>query len=43
MVAAIMPVALVHQGLAVLCWVLILRARHRALYPVTTSLRGAKA
>jgi len=43
MVAAIMPVALVHQGLAVLCWVLILRVRHRALYPVTTSLRGAKA
>jgi cytochrome c oxidase assembly protein subunit 15 len=43
MVAAIMPVALAHQGLAVLCWVLILRARHLSLYPVATSLRGATA
>ena len=42
MVAAIMPVALAHQGLAVLCWVLILRARHLSAYPITTSLRGAK-
>ena len=40
---AILPVALSHQALAVLCWVLILRARHLSLYPVTTSLRGARA
>jgi len=40
---AILPVALMHQGLAVLCWVLILRARHLSLYPIATSLRGAKA
>lgn len=40
---AILPVALTHQGLAVLCWVLILRARHLSLYPIATSLRGAKA
>ncbi|MCX7565411.1 COX15/CtaA family protein [Sulfitobacter sp. F26169L] len=38
---AILPVALAHQGLAVLCWVLILRARHLSLYPIATSLRGA--
>jgi len=43
MVAAIMPVALAHQGLAVLCFVLILRARHLTLYPIATSLRGARA
>lgn len=41
LVAAIMPVALAHQGLAVLCFVLILRARHLSLYPIATSLRGA--
>ena len=40
---AILPVALTHQALAVLCWVLILRARHLSLYPITTSLRGARA
>lgn len=39
--AAIVPLALSHQGLAVLCWVLILRARHLSLYPIATSLRGA--
>ncbi len=39
---AILPVALSHQALAVLCWVLILRARHLSLYPIATSLRGAK-
>lgn len=38
---AVLPVALMHQGLAVLCWVLILRARHLSLYPIATSLRGA--
>jgi cytochrome c oxidase assembly protein subunit 15 len=43
LVAAVMPVALAHQGLAVLCWVLILRARHLSLYPIATSLRGARA
>ncbi|WP_299416927.1 heme A synthase [uncultured Sulfitobacter sp.] len=41
--AAVLPVALAHQGLAVLCWVLILRARHLSLYPIATSLRGATA
>jgi cytochrome c oxidase assembly protein subunit 15 len=40
---AILPMALMHQGLAVLCWVLILRARHLSLYPIATSLRGATA
>jgi cytochrome c oxidase assembly protein subunit 15 len=43
LVAAILPVALAHQGLAVLCWVLIIRARHLSLYPIATSLRGATA
>ena len=38
---AALPVALLHQGLAVLVWVLILRARHLSLYPIATSLRGA--
>lgn len=38
---AVLPVALMHQGLAVLVWVLILRARHLSLYPIATSLRGA--
>ncbi|KEJ88444.1 heme A synthase [Sulfitobacter donghicola] len=36
-----LTIALMHQGLAVLCWVLILRARHLSLYPIATSLRGA--
>ena len=39
--AAPVHIALVHQGLAVVLWVLILRARHLSLYPVATSLRGA--
>lgn len=38
---AILPVALMHQGMAVLCWVLTLRARHLSIYPIATSLRGA--
>ncbi|MDF1855763.1 heme A synthase [Pseudooceanicola sp.] len=33
-------VAIVHQLLAVLTWVLILRARFYAAYPVVTSIRG---
>jgi len=37
---AAVPVALLHQGLAVLLWVLIIRARHLSLYPVARSLRG---
>ncbi|MEP1767426.1 MAG: heme A synthase [Sulfitobacter sp.] len=41
LVEAILPVALLHQGMAVLCWVLILRARHLSLFPIATSLRGA--
>ena len=36
-------IALVHQGLAVVLWVLILRARHLAMYPQTDSIRGARA
>ncbi len=39
---ALLPVALAHQALAVLVFVLILRARHLSLYPVATSLRGAR-
>jgi len=34
-------VAILHQCLAVVVWVLILRARYLARYPVTTSIRGA--
>lgn len=36
-------IALVHQGLAVVLWVLILRARHLSMYPQTDSIRGARA
>lgn len=38
--AAFWHVALTHQLVAVLLWVLILRARFAAAYPVTTSVRG---
>ncbi len=38
---AAVPIALIHQGIAVLLWVVIIRARHLSLYPVATSLRGA--
>lgn len=38
--AAPVHIALVHQALAVILWVLILRARFLAAYPVATSLRG---
>ena len=41
--AAPVHTALVHQGLAVVLWVLILRARHLAMYPHTDSIRGAMA
>lgn len=34
------PVAILHQLLAVLLWVLILRARFLAAYPVAASIRG---
>ncbi|WP_370286656.1 heme A synthase [Pseudooceanicola nanhaiensis] len=34
-------VAILHQCLAVVVWVLILRARYLSRYPVTTSIRGA--
>lgn len=34
-------VAITHQALAVLLWVLILRARFLAAYPISTSIRGA--
>lgn len=34
-------IALVHQGMAVVLWVLILRARFLSGYPIAKSLRGA--
>lgn len=39
--AAPVHIALVHQALAVVLWVLILRARFLSAYPIATSLRGA--
>lgn len=41
MTGAPWQVAILHQGLAVVTWILILRARFLAAYPVTTSIRGA--
>jgi cytochrome c oxidase assembly protein subunit 15 len=41
--AAPWEIAIAHQVLAVILWVLILWARHLALYPVVTSIRGARA
>ena len=38
--AAPVEIAIVHQLVAVLVWVLILRARFLAAYPVTTSIKG---
>ncbi|KZX98268.1 MULTISPECIES: heme A synthase [unclassified Sulfitobacter] len=38
--AAPVHIALVHQALAVVLWVTILRARFLAAYPIATSLRG---
>ena len=40
--AAPVHIAIVHQALAVVVWVLILRARFLSGYPVPTSLRGHK-
>ena len=40
--AAPVHIALVHQALAVVLWVLILRARFLSAYPIATSLRGPK-
>ncbi|MBY5974130.1 COX15/CtaA family protein [Ferrimonas balearica] len=40
MTAAHLHVAITHQVVAVLLWVLILRARFAAAYPVATSVRG---
>jgi cytochrome c oxidase assembly protein subunit 15 len=34
-------IAIVHQAVAVVLWVLILRARFLSGYPVATSVRGA--
>jgi cytochrome c oxidase assembly protein subunit 15 len=39
--AAPVHIALVHQALAVILWVLILRARFLSAYPIATSLRGS--
>jgi len=41
--AAPWQLAIAHQFLAVVLWVLILRARFLARYPRTTSIRGARA
>lgn len=38
--AAPVHIALVHQALAVILWVLILRARYLSAYPIATSIRG---
>ena len=38
--AAPAHIAIVHQGLAVIVWVLILRARFLSGYPIATSVRG---
>lgn len=40
--AAPVHIALPHQALAVILWVLILRARFLSAYPIATSLRGSK-
>ena len=40
--SAPVEIAIVHQGAAVLVWVLILRARFLAAYPVVTSIKGQK-
>jgi len=40
--AAPLALGLAHQLGAVALWVLVLRARHRALYPVVQSIRGPK-
>ncbi len=39
--AAPVHIALVHQALAVVLWVLILRARYLSAYPIATSIRGS--
>ena len=38
--AAPVHIALTHQALAVILWVLILRARYLSAYPIATSIRG---
>ena len=38
---AVWYIAILHQALAVVLWVLILRARFLAAYPMATSIRGA--
>jgi heme a synthase len=43
MTAAPWEIAIAHQVLAVILWVLILRARYLTLYPIATSIRGARA
>jgi len=42
-VAAQMHVAITHQIGAVILWVLILRARHLAAYPIAGSIREGTA
>ena len=43
MTAAPWEIAILHQVLAVILWVLILRARYLSAYPVVTSILGARA
>jgi cytochrome c oxidase assembly protein subunit 15 len=40
--AAPLALALAHQAMAILLFTLIIRARHRALYPLVTSIRDQK-
>ncbi|MFN0116123.1 MAG: heme A synthase [Paracoccaceae bacterium] len=40
--AAPLPLAIAHQAGAIVLWTLILRARHRALYPIPATIRGAR-
>lgn len=43
LLAATWEVAILHQFLAVILWVLILRARYLTAYPIVTSIRGRAA
>jgi cytochrome c oxidase assembly protein subunit 15 len=40
--AAPLSLGLIHQLGAVAVWVAVIRARHRAQYPITASIRGTK-
>lgn len=40
--AAPLPLAITHQAGAILLWTLVIRARHRARYPIPASIRGTR-